>query len=298
MSADVAHWVDSLVQHGRPGLVLLPLRSRLAVGSAVRPLASSPTSSTRLQLGAFRSQLWVVVAVSVSTHAQQPRQLLEKEITNPRRHGVVGGWGAVVHVDDEDGDDDWERDKDHDEQQVLSNERDHLGGGRDDLFYDQEEHSEGHEDRGREWQLLSFVWGKVKHQDSQKGQTQARDDEEECVEQRQPLQNEGIRDEGVRVQAVLPVPSGTSGTKDLPLAVIEEVLPIYLVVYQNQVHHVAIVCPGAKLHGAVLAVEGEEGDVHGAGRFVTSRWRPGDGTIEPDNGFGHQGAFKPAISTE
>lgn len=69
-------------------------------------------------------------------------------------------------------------------------------------------------------------------------------------------------------------------------------------VYQNQVHHVPIVCPGAKFHCAVLAVEGEEGDIHSAGWFVTSRGRPGDGTIVPDNGFGHQGALKTPISTE
>ncbi|KAG7230382.1 hypothetical protein INR49_024488 [Caranx melampygus] len=34
------------------------------------PLPSSPTSRARLKLGAFRSQLWVVVAVNVSTHAE------------------------------------------------------------------------------------------------------------------------------------------------------------------------------------------------------------------------------------
>lgn len=204
----------------------------------------------------------------------------------------------MVHVDHKDCDNDWKGDKYHDEEQVLSNERDHLGGGGDYFFYDQEEHSEWHKDRGGEWQLLSFIWGKVKHQDSQEGQTQTRDDEEEGVEQWQPLQNKGIGDEGVWIQAVLPVPFGTSGTEDLPLAIIKEVFPIYLFVYQDQVHHIAIICPGAKLHGAVLPVKGEEGDIHSAGRFVTSRRCPGDGTIVPDNGFGHQGALKAAISTE
>lgn len=182
MSTDVAHRVDGLVQHGSPGLFFLPVRSRLSVQWAVGLPASSPTSRASLQLRAFRSQLWVVVAISVSTHAEQPRQFLEKESANPWRHGVVGGRWAVVHIDDEDGDDDGECDKDHDEEQVLSDERDHLGGWGDDFLYDEEEHSERHEDRGRQWQLLPFVWGKVKHQDGQEGQTQTRDDEEQGVE--------------------------------------------------------------------------------------------------------------------
>ena len=152
------------------------------MGSA--PLPRSPRSRASLQLRALRGQLWVVVAVDVSAHAEQPRQFLEEEVTNPRGHGVVGRRGAVVDVDDKDGDDDWERDEDHDEEQVLPDEWDHLGGGGDDLLYDQEEHSEWHKDRGRKWQLLSFVWGKVKHQDGQKGQPQTGDDEEESVEQR------------------------------------------------------------------------------------------------------------------
>jgi len=203
-----------------------------------------------------------------------------------------------VHVDDKDSDDDGECDEDHDEQQVLSNERDHLGGRRNDLFYDQEEHSERHQHRGGERQLLSFVRGKVKHQDGQKVQTQTREDEEERVEQRQPLEDEGIREERVRIHVVLPVPSGSGGVEDLPLPVIEEVLPIDLVVCEDQVHHVAIICPGAKLHGAVLAVKREEGDVHRAGGFVTGGRRPSDDTIELDDGFGHQGAFEPPVSTE
>lgn len=128
-----------------------------------------------------------MVTVGVTTHAEQPGQFLKEEAADPWGHGKVGGWGAVVYIDDKDGNDDGERDEDHDEKQILSDEWDHLGGRWDDLLYDQEEHSERHEDRGREGQLLSFIWGKVKHQNSQKGQAQTRDDEEERVEQRQPL---------------------------------------------------------------------------------------------------------------
>lgn len=153
-----------------------------------------------------------MVKVGVAPHAEQPRQLLKEEITDPRRHRVVGGRGAVVDVDDEDGDDDGERDEDHDEQQILADERDHLGGGGNDLFYDQEEDGERHKHRGGERQLLSFIRGQVEHQDGQEGQTQTRENEEERVEQRQPLQDEGIREEGVRVHVVLPGAPGPSGT--------------------------------------------------------------------------------------
>lgn len=194
----------------------------------------------------------------------------------------------MVHVDDEDGDNDRECDKYHDEEQVLSDERDDLGGGGDDFLYDKQEHSEGHQDRCGERELLAFVRGQVEHQHREEGQTQAGDDEEEGVEQRQSLQDERIGEKGVRIHAVLPVAFGPRGAQDLPLAVVKEVFAVHLLVDQDQVHHVAVVCPRAKLHGAVLPVEGEEGDVHGTGGLVACRRRPGDGAVVPHNGFGHQ----------
>lgn len=68
-----------------------------------------------------------MLPVSVAPHAQQPGQPLQEEALHPGGHGVVGGRGAVVDVDDEDGDDNGEGDEDHDEEQVFSNQRDHLG---------------------------------------------------------------------------------------------------------------------------------------------------------------------------
>lgn len=47
-----------------------------------------------------------------------------------------------------------------------------------------------------------------------------------------------------------------------------------------------VICPGAKLHGAVLIVEGEVGDVHGAGRFENGWRNPGDGTVELQQSLG------------
>ena len=67
--------------------------------------------------------------VSVTPHAQQSGQPLQEEALYPWGHGVVGSRGTVVDVDDEDGDDDGESDEDHDEEQVLSNQGDHLQRG-------------------------------------------------------------------------------------------------------------------------------------------------------------------------
>lgn len=61
-----------------------------------------------------------VLPVSVTPHTEQPGQSLQKEALYPGGHGVVGGRRAVVDVNHEDGDDDGEGDKDHDEEQVLS----------------------------------------------------------------------------------------------------------------------------------------------------------------------------------
>ncbi|CAG5929109.1 unnamed protein product [Menidia menidia] len=159
------------------------------------------------------------------------------------------------------------------------------------------EHSERHENRGGEGEFLPFIRGQIKHQHGEEGQAEARDDQEEGVEQGKPLQDEGIGDEGVPVDPVPPAPLHSGGVQDLPLAVVEEVFSVHVVVHQHQVHHVPVVGPGAELHGAVLPVEGEKGDVHGAGGLVAGRRGPGDGAVPPHDGFGHQGAFKSTVST-
>ena len=236
-----------------------------------------------------------MVAVGVAPHAQHPGQLLQEEDAHPRRHGVVGGRRAVVHVDHEHGDDDRERDEDHDEEQVLADERDDLGRRGDDLLDDQQEDGERHQHRGGQRQLLALVRRQVEHQHREEGQAQAGDDEEERVEERQPLQDEGVGDERVGVHAVPAAAVDAGGVEDLPLAVVEEVPAVHLRVHEHQVHHVAVVGPRAELHGAVLPVEGEEGDVHGAGRLVAGGRRPRDGAVVSDDDFGHEGALKAAV---
>lgn len=67
-----------------------------------------------------------MLPVGVAPHAQQPGQSLKEEALHPGSHGVVSGRGAVVDIDDKDGDDDGERDKDHNKEQIFSDQRDHL----------------------------------------------------------------------------------------------------------------------------------------------------------------------------
>lgn len=63
----------------------------------------------------------------MTPHTQQSGQSLEEEALDPGSHGVVGRGGAVVDVNDKDGNDDGEGDKDHDKEQVFSNQWDYLG---------------------------------------------------------------------------------------------------------------------------------------------------------------------------
>lgn len=92
--------------------------------------------------------------------------------------------GAVVDVDGKDGDNDGERDEYHGEDQVLSDERDSLGGGGDDLLYDQEEDSERDQHWGAERDLLAAIGGQIEDEDGEEGQANAGDDQEEGVEKR------------------------------------------------------------------------------------------------------------------
>lgn len=55
---------------------------------------------------------------------------------------------------------------------------------------------------------------------------------------------------------------------------------------EHQVYLGFVVGPGAKLHGAVLVVKGEVGDVHGAGGFENSRRDPGDRAIKLQQSLG------------
>lgn len=67
-----------------------------------------------------------MLPVSVASHTQQPGQSLQKEAFYPGGHGVIGGRGPVMDIDDKDSNNYREGDKNHNEEQVLSDQWDHL----------------------------------------------------------------------------------------------------------------------------------------------------------------------------
>lgn len=135
-----------------------------------------------------------------------------------------------MDVEDKDGDDDTQSHKDHGEQQVLPNERDDQGRGRYGFSDNQQEHSEGQQDRNAQGDLLPTVWGQVEDQDSEEGDEEARDDEVDCVEEWQAADVEGVGDVGIDFLAavVLDVVLVSRGVNDLPFSAFPEVFEIYL----------------------------------------------------------------------
>ena len=67
----------------------------------------------------------------------------------------------------------------------------------------------------------------------------------------------------------------------------KEHLQVHRVLKGLQVDLGAVVRPGAELHLAALLVEGEEGDVDGAGGLVDGRRNPADTAVVEEMGLGH-----------
>lgn len=63
----------------------------------------------------------------MAAHAQQFRQVVQKDTADPGRHAVMSRCGAMMDVNSKDGDDNGKGHKDHSENQIFSNERNHLG---------------------------------------------------------------------------------------------------------------------------------------------------------------------------
>ena len=186
-------------------------------------------------------------------------------LPDPGWHGVSAG-GAVVHVEDEDGDDDGERDKDHGEEEILTDEWDDQRGGGDDFGDEQQEDGEGQKDGDAECDLLTAVGGQVEDQHGQAGDEQAGYDEVDGVEEREAADDEVEGDVGVDLSAAVVllgvVPA--NGVYDGPLATLPVVLEVNVVFHVLQVDLGLVISPGAKLHLAVLLVEGKVGDVNAA----------------------------------
>ena len=74
-------------------------------------------------------------------------------------------------------------------------------------------------------------------------------------------------------------------------------LQIHGVLEGLQVDLCTVVRPGAELHLAALLVEGEEGDIDGAGGLVDGRGHPADQTGVKEMGLRHVGDCKLSICT-
>lgn len=198
------------------------------------------------------------------------------------------GGSAIVHIKHEDGNDDGERDKDHGEEQVLANQGDDERSGRDGLSDDQEEDSEGEKDGNAQRHFLTTVRRKVKDENGQERDQKAWDYEVDGVEQRQAPDVEAVGNICVDLltAVVLDVMLVARRVDDLPLAALPEVLDVDPGANQHQIYLGFVVCPGTKLHRAVLVIKGEVGDVHWAGGLEDGWRNPGYGAIILQQSFG------------
>lgn len=135
-----------------------------------------------------------------------------------------------MDVQHKDSDDDAECDKNHGEQEVLSNQRDHQWRWRYGLSDDQQEHSEREQDGDTQGDLLATVGWEVKHQDCEEGDEEARDDEVDCVEERKAANVEGVGDVSVDLltAVILDVVLVPRCVDDLPLTTLPEVFHVNL----------------------------------------------------------------------
>ena len=83
----------------------------------------------------------------------------------------------------------------------------------------------------------------------------------------------------------------------LPLHVGHKVGEVGAVQGVDQVHLVAVVCPGAKGESALLHVEGEEGHVHRAGALGYGRLVPHHRAVAPQHNVGLHGAGELIVRT-
>lgn len=145
------------------------------------------------------------------------------------------GW-AMVDVDGKDSDDDGERDKDHGEDQVLSNEGNSFWRRRDNFLNDQKEDGERHQHWRAERDLLTTIGGQIEDEDGEEGQANAGNDKEQSVEKRQSTDDEEISDSGVGSTVICPQTTAACGLHYLPFTIVKIVLLVHMKVLQNNVH--------------------------------------------------------------
>jgi len=220
-------------------------------------------------------------------HEHRPGQQPQEHGPHPARHGVRLR-RAVVDVQHEDGDHDGERDEDHGEEEVLADQGDDERGGRDGLGDDEEEDGERQQHGDAQRDLLAAVGRQVEDEHGEEGDEEARDDHVDGVEERQPADVQRVRDVRVDLLAavVLDVVLVAGGVDDGPLAALPEVLEVDGGADEHQVDLGLVVGPRAELHGAVLVVEGEVGDVDLARALEDGRRDPGDVAVVAEVGLG------------
>lgn len=137
----------------------------------------------------------------------------------------MGHRRAVVHVQHKHGDDNAKGDKDHREEQVLSDERDDQRCGGDGFCDDEQEHSEGEQDRDTERDLLSTVRWEIENQHCEERDEEAGDDEVDGVEEWQAPDVEGVGDVWVDLftAVILDVMFVAWSVNDFPFAALPEV---------------------------------------------------------------------------
>jgi len=169
-----------------------------------------------------------------------------------------------------------------------------VRGRRHDLGYEQQEHGECEQHGDAQRHLLAAVRRQVEHQDGERRDEHAGDDQVDGVEQRLPLDHKVVGD--VQVGGVVGVLVFARRQRhDVPLAARREVVEAGEVAGEHQVQLRVVVGPRAELERAVLLVEGEVLHLDGAGRLVDGRREPEDVARVGDHGVAVEGDLVHAV---
>lgn len=135
-----------------------------------------------------------------------------------------------MNVQHKDSDDDAECHKYHGEEKILADQRDDERRRRNGFGYDQQEHSEGEQDRDTQGDLLATVRGEVEDQHCEEGDEEAGNNEVDGVEERQTTDVEGVGNVWVDLftAVILDVVLVSRRVDDLPLSTLPEVFQVYL----------------------------------------------------------------------
>lgn len=141
----------------------------------------------------FYEFLAVVLDRRRAFHEEKTWDDIKENPSHPSGHGM-GPRGTMVDVQHEDGDDDGQRDKDHGEEEILSNQGDDQRGRGDDLGNEKKEDRQGQQNRDAQGDLLPTLRRQIEDQDGQARDQKTRNNQVDGVEQRETSDDEGIGD--------------------------------------------------------------------------------------------------------